>query len=509
MTENDARNALLVRAFETTASPQPPWGDDDRDWATRAAAEVEGERASADAFVARRARLAAERLSTRDASVRRTLRALAWRPWVGWALALVALALGAAGDAIGARHRINVLAPPQLALIAWNLAVYALIASRALASLAGSGPRQPGAITALLARAAHAAGLRPQANGDSSPLARFAADWARASAKLNAARVARVLHVGAIAFALGALAGLYVRGLGLEFRAGWESTFLGAPAVRAILELALGPASWLTGIALPDTARLEAMRYPESVGEPAAPWIHLYAVTVGLAVVLPRLLLAAVDRLREHRLATRFPLPLDDAYFGALVRSHRGEAVSAVAVPHVQAPSAQAVLGLRSMLVAVMGPKTQLAVRPPVAYGEEEAAAGSLAPASPSPVTTATTHAPGPAPALVVALMSSTATPEPQAQGTFVDTLSAALPPGASLLVLVDESAFAARFGEADPAAARRRAERRSAWTRFLAAHGRRPLFVDLERGEPGLAARALREAIDRPAGATAEQAIR
>lgn len=507
MTENDARDALLVRAFETTASPQPPWGDDDRDWATRAAAEVEGERASADAFVARRARLAAERLSTRDARVRRTLRALAWRPWVGWALALVAFALGAASDAIGARHRINVLAPPQLALIAWNLAIYALIASRALASLAGRVPRQPGAITALLARAAHAAGLRRETAGDSSPLARFAADWARMSAKLNAARVARVLHVGAIAFALGALAGLYVRGLGLEFRAGWESTFLGAPAVQAILELALGPASWLTGIALPDAARLEAMRYPESAGDPAAPWIHLYAVTVGLAVVLPRLLLAVADRLREQRLATRFPLPLDDAYFGALVRSHRGEAASAVAVPHVQAPSAQAVLGLRSMLAAVMGPKTQLAVRAPVAYGDEEAAAGSIALAAPSRTTT--TPAPGPVPTLVVALMSSTATPEPQAQGVFVDALAEALPPGASLLVLVDESAFAARFGEADPAAARRRTERRSAWTRFLAAHGRRPLFVDLERGEPGLAARALREALDRPAGATPEQAAR
>ena len=506
MTENDARHALLVRAFETAASPQPPWSDDDRDWATRAAAEVEGERASADAFVARRARLAAERLSAREPRVRRTLRALAWRPWVGWALALAAFALGAASDAIGARHRINVLAPPQLALIAWNLAIYALIASRALASLAGGGPRQPGAITALLARAAHAAGLRPETAGDSSPLARFATDWTRASAKLNAARVARVLHVGAIAFALGALAGLYVRGLGLEFRAGWESTFLGAPAVRAILEFALGPASWLTGIALPDAARLEAMRYPESAGEPAAPWIHLYAVTVGLAVVLPRLLLAVVDRLREQRLATRFPLPLDDAYFGALVRSHRGEAVSAVVVPHVQAPSPQAVLGLRSILAAVMGPKTQLAVRVPVAYGNEEAAAGAIALAAPSAASTPT---PAPVPALVIALMSSTATPEPQAQGAFIDALSAALPPGASLLVLVDESAFAARFGEADPAATRRRAERRSAWTRLLAAHGRQPLFVDLERGEPGPSARALREALDRPTGAASGQATR
>jgi len=491
MTEDDARNALLVRAFETAAPPPATWSDADREWASRAAAEVEGERASADAFIARRARLAAERLAATDARVRRALRALAWRPWVAWALVLVALALGAASDAIGARHRINVLAPPLLALIAWNLAVYVAITLRSLASLARRAPRQPGAIAALIARAAHAAPLQPEAGRDASPLSRFAADWARASAKLNAARVARMLHTGAIAFAAGALAGMYVRGLGLEFRAGWESTFLGAPAVQGLLELALGPASWLTGIALPDAARLEAMRFPESAGEPAAQWIHLYAVTVGLAVALPRLLLATIDRLREHRLATRFPLPLDDAYFAALARSHRGEAACVVAIAHVQAPSPQAVLGLRAMLAAVMGPKTRLEVRPPVAYGDEETAANSLARAAPA----------SPAATLVIALLASTATPEPQAQGTFVDALAAALPAGASLLVLVDESAFVARFGAAEPAAARRREERRAAWTRFLAARGQRPLLVDLERADPGLAARALREALDRLAG--------
>ena len=46
--------------------------------------------------------------------------------------------------------------------------------------------------------------------------------------------------------------------LGLEYRAGWESTFLDAARVRALLGFALAPAAWLTGIALPDVARLEA-----------------------------------------------------------------------------------------------------------------------------------------------------------------------------------------------------------------------------------------------------------
>ena len=486
MTENDARNALLVRAVETDATPQSTWTDEDRDWASRAAAEVEGEHAGADAFVARRAQLAVERLSERERSARRTLRSLTWRPWVGHAAVLLAFAIGAAADAIGAGQRVNVLAPPLLALIVWNLVVYAASALRALAALP-RGRRRASPLARLLARAAHAATAPGSTIAGRPVLARFAADWAQASAKLNAARVARVLHVAAIAFALGALAGMYVRGLGLDYRAGWESTFLEAARVRALLDFALGPAAWLTGIALPDAARLEAMRMPGSSGEPAGRWIHLYAVTVALTVLLPRLLLATLARLREHRLATRFPLALDDAYFSALVRAHRGEAASVVAVPYSHPLSPQAALGLRALLGSAMGAKTALTIAPTCAYGEEESAAAALRAAQ--------------RPTLVLALLNATATPEPQAHDVFVDTLATALPAGASLLVLVDESDFVARFGDTDPTATRRRDERRAAWTRFLASRGHRPVIVDLERTAAPLAARALREALDRQAG--------
>jgi len=492
MTEDDARRALLVRAFETAVPPHGAWTDEDRDWASRAAAEVEGERASTETFVARRARLAVERLAARDRGVQRLMRALTWRPWVGWALALAALAAGVAADAIGAGQRINVLAPPVLALVAWNLVVYAATGLRALASLSGR-PRPPGALARLLARAAHA-GVSPRGtDAGNGPLARFAADWARASARLNATRVARILHLSAIAFALGALAGMYLRGLGLEYRAGWESTFLDATRVSALLGFALAPAAWLSGIALPDAARLEAIRFPASAGEPAATWIHLYAVTTGLAVVLPRLLLAAIARLRERRLATRFPLPLDDVYFSTLARAHSGEAASVLAVPFSHPLTPQAALGLRAMLGSAMGTQTRLVVAPTLNYGDEESAAAALRP--------------GQRPTLVVALMPATATPEPQAHGVFVDSLSAAMPAGATLLVVVDESGFVARFGDTDPTASRRREERRAAWTRFLVPHGRRPLFVDLERTDAALAGRALREALDRSASPALAQA--
>ena len=73
--------------------------------------------------------------------------------------------------------------------------------------------------------------------------------------------------------------------------------------------------------------------------------------------------------------------------------------------------------------------------------------------------------------------------------------------------MVVDESGFVARFGDADPTASRRREERRAAWTRFLVPRGQRPLFVDLERTEVSLAGGALREALDRSATPALAQA--
>src|SRR5690606_4083180 len=121
-------------------------------------------------------------------------------------------------------------------------------------------------------------------SSDATVLASFARDWTRASTPLNARRLSRLLHLAAISFALGALAGLYLRGLAFEYRAGWESTFLDASSLHALLHLVLGPAAGLTGIVLPDEARIEAMRFPASTGEQAGPWIHLHAVTVALVV---------------------------------------------------------------------------------------------------------------------------------------------------------------------------------------------------------------------------------
>jgi len=477
MNESDARNVMLLRAYETLPEQDVVhWSEDDRAWATQAALQAEGEQASAAAFLARRARLAAERLSARDRGVRLAVRALTWRPWIGWLLAFLAFTAGVATDSIGPARHINVLAPPLLALLAWNLLVYVLLLAHAAARLGGAGTGGPGPLARLVARLAHTAVSARARERFALPLAAFARDWAGASATLSASRVARVLHTAAAAFAAGALSGMYLRGFALEYRAGWESTFLDASAVHAILAVVLGPAAAISGIPLPDLASLEAIRSGVSPGENAARWIHLYAVTVLLIVLLPRALLALGNLLVERRLANRFPLSLDDGYFQSIARAHHGVAAEIRIQPYSYRPSAQAALGLNALLAGVFGARAEVAIAPAVPYGGED--------------TLDSAALPGTAVALVVALFPLTATPERENHGAFIGALAARLPRATPLAVLVDESAFAQRFG------AERRSERRAAWQRMLAETGREPVFVDLEAQDRTAAERALRAAL-------------
>jgi hypothetical protein len=120
------------------------------------------------------------------------------------------------------------------------------------------------------------------------------------------------------AMALGVIAGLYARGLGLEYRATWESTFLEPPTVRAMLATFFAPGAFVTGIAIPDVARIAAIRWPAS--ENAATWLHLMAATLAVVVIGPRLLLAlsmsAIERYRRAHLVD----DLADPYFQRMLR---------------------------------------------------------------------------------------------------------------------------------------------------------------------------------------------
>ncbi|MDO4683337.1 MAG: DUF2868 domain-containing protein [Lautropia sp.] len=504
MTEHQAREALLVRAFDQ----QPPsdlWTEDDRHHASQEARRQAGANASPSTFVQTRASIALSRLERRQPGLQEAVGQLQWRPWIGPVVMLLALISGLALDAAGAGNRINILNPPLLLILGWNLLTYLVLAfnafwpgkaqiqstglARLLARLAtGQGWRSrsadlPAAVPAhTFHGSAHAAapGTSPQQAQTPHPaggvdpahqratltqqaLNTFRSGWFRLAAPLYGQKAVSLLHAAAMLFALGALGGLYLRGLAFEYRAGWESTFLNADQVSSLLHWLWGAASAVTGIPLPDATQLEAMRFPDHAGVNAAPWIHLQTLTVLLVVVLPRLGLALWHHLRARRLSQQFPLPLDDRYFKDLQRQQRGESAVAWVLPYsYTVPDGQR-QGLLQLLSQLQGGQTRLRLQPPLALGEEDDLSAPL------PALAGST--------LAVALFSLSATPEAENHATFLARLASLLPPGTPLVALVDESSFRARFGHDTS----RLDSRRSTWRRILATHSDLPpVFVDL-----------------------------
>ena len=486
MNERQAREATLLQAFESAGAASPSWTDEDRRWVDRVALEAVGSAVPADVFIAERAHHAMHRLLPKE---RATARWLERRPRLGaWCavVAVVAAGLGLFADPIGASQRINLLTPPLWGVVLWNLVVYLLLLSAPLVAMLRRRPGRPGWLRQAADRLL-GLGLRmPTSSGAAgwvrsvagragaasekpaaaiAPLTRFAALWSARSARPAALRAQALLHVGAAALAIGLIGGLYLRGLALDYRIGWESTFLSAPTVHTLLSTALAPASALSSIALPDAAgfaSLQARPGDAAGGAPAAPWIHLLAITLSLVVVVPRALLAAgcIGWLRG--LARRFALPLDEPYFQRLARLQRGAAAEIDVVPYAHTPSPQASLGLQALVAEAFGPKAAVRIAPTTAFGAEDGAA-------PAPPRAAASH--------VLMLCDLAATPEVETHGRFAGQLIEGLSPGAMFALVVDEAAFQRRFGGLRD----RMLQRRAAWSDLGTKIGRRPVFIDLD----------------------------
>lgn len=470
MDEAAARRVVLVQAFD--AADTPLWTREDAAWATRLAAQTLGPDAPLDRLLAERALHALQRLQPRERGVRRWLARPGWRwRWLLWA-ALLGLVAGLAADLLDRHQLVNILAPAAWGVVAWNALVYALLAVQALRGALHRTDQGHGLRRALL--------QWWQRVGGAGPLRAASRRWVELSAPLAVQRIAALLHVAAAALAGGLIGSLYLRGLVLDFRAGWQSTFLDAASVHQLLSAALAPAAALAGSALPDVAGVEALRV--SAAQPvatasAAPWIHLYALTLALAVVAPRLLLAAFALGRCAWRARRFTLPLDDPGLQRELQRLRGQPGVVQVCPYAQAPGAQAALGLSRLLAGELGDDVRLSFAATTAVGDEDAAAQRLQ---------------APAATLRVLLVDLAATPEDDHQGRFVRALRAAAPE-LPLLMVVDESAYRARFA----ALPERVAERRKAWRDWAAALDLRLRSAALDdlNAAPAMASAVPREA--------------
>jgi len=299
-------------------------------------------------------------------------------------------------------------------------------------------------------------------------VATFATDWTRFAAPLYAARTARILHFAAAAFATGVVVGLYLRGLAVEYRATWESTFLDPATVHALLSFALWPGSFLTGIPIPSVDAIAAIRSGgQPASENAAEWLHLLAATVAAVVIVPRIVLGLLAWALEHRRASRVKLPLNEPYFNRIVRGFKGGPVRLKVVPYSYQVPPESLGGLQTVVARTFGGSAAMVCASPVNYGDEDTLPQAALPDGSGPA---------------IALFNLAATPEAEAHGKFVEAMRTAAA-GHPVIVLIDEAAFRAR----NPGDGKRLEERRVAWRDVLDNRGISPVFVDL--AAPDLAA--------------------
>lgn len=466
MLETQAQIVLLVRAFEEADREGEVLSSYARATATRRALRVTGlakwprELADVDSSryaetVMRRARVLFESLERKIPGLRRMIRVARLGATTGPAMIVAAFIAGLGLNTLGRDRQIHLLSPPLLGILAWNFLMYVVLLTPVLTrparelrrvvpwlaerflrgalwrrlhgfSVAGGGPEEWKAIAA-------------------RALMRFAGSWNRHAGALLAARVRRTLHLAAAALVVGVIAGMYFRGLGLEYRVVWESTWLGPRAVQAILDAVLGPAAAVLGIDVPDVSTL---RGPGRGGD-ARIWIHLYAMTAGLFVFLPRTVFALVECWR-CRVRADLDIDLRDAYFRRAFTEWRGATRQIEIVPYSYAPKAATLAALKTLLHDYFGARADIREQAPLCYGGDDAGVRWIPRSSREPW--ARTVSPGvdfedpERENCHVILFNLAQPPESEVHGRFLTDLMARLEDvRGRLLVVVDTSAYRER----------------------------------------------------------------
>ncbi len=292
----------------------------------RSASQAMVSETDAAKFLVGRASLLDSKLSEQAAI---TLAVPGWIKWGGWGIALIA---GWWLAALGQEREINLLALPLIAILAWNAAIMLLSLFHGLRHQQDHTP--PPWLEKLLVRVMgnHHAEKDPRAGIRFRELA-WPVMLHRISFQLRA-----WLHIGAAILVIGSTGGMYAHGWSREYRAIWESSLLNENSTRVFFNALFAPASRITGSAIP-LDQLPDMRrrtdLPAKKSGEALPWIHLYAATLGLFVIVPRILLAMLEQYRAGRVVSHSLRSSDWLdYVGNLRASVEGDGAPASVLVH-------------------------------------------------------------------------------------------------------------------------------------------------------------------------------
>ena len=299
MTWPDYISIAKVRALEEADEPNSVWSADARRSATHEAAVKA--RGSPQRFLLKRSEELTGELRAKP--LLSSMRAPGVPSWIIGCIWLVALILGGFLAGIGQEREINLLSLPLIGILIWNITVMILSIISAL-SKPGPAP-EPSWISRLLQR------LSGHSVSQSNPVAKRAHDLFEAlitgAAMKHLALRARVwLHISAAFLALGGAVAMYARGWAHEYRAVWESTLLSESSAKVFFKGLFGPASALTGVEMPlDELPDMHRRVDQAAKNPGEgrPWIHLYAATLFLYVIFPRLLLIWLESWKSAGIA--------------------------------------------------------------------------------------------------------------------------------------------------------------------------------------------------------------
>jgi hypothetical protein len=437
-----------VRAVEETDAEGSVWDGELRREVTREAAQ---KMSDMDAFLDQRAALLAKK--GRYASIASALSFPAVPPWLvslGWAAAFV---LGWWLAALGQESEINLLALPLILILGWNAVVV-------LWSL-WPGLHKP--VTHdhdwrenLLKRFDRRTTPLPQADPWlPTATVRFRERVRGPALERLACRFRAWLHIGAALLALGSISAMYARGWSKEYRAVWESTLLNEAGATKFFRAMFSPASVVTGQGIPLDELPEMRRRPgEAARKPgdALPWIHLYAATLGLFVLIPRVLLTLLEISRAKTAVSRALGTSDwQAYAHRLRSLAEGAGAPALILTHGLAHDTAAQDRWRHWAYLHWRDVGPLAFES-VPLGGETEFVNAFVPSNPR----------------VMLVFNMAATPETEVQRALVHTLGNKLKesqnPGANLLLALDDVDLRKRWaGFGDLPA--RLAERSAAWS--------------------------------------------
>ncbi len=220
---------------------------------------------------------------------------------LGWMLACV---IGWSALRLGQESEFNLLALPLVGLIVWNavMILVSLVAEllpfkRVGIVLSPQSNRLPSWVLEAPPAPPNEEhdppepAVRERFQQLAAPLA-----WTRLQRRFRA-----WLHVAAALLAIGGCVSMYAQGWSKEYRAVWESTLLDDESASGFFSGLFAPASGFLGVEIP-IDQIPAMRRSADAitrPAPALPWLHLYAGTLILLIVLPRCLLAGLALARS------------------------------------------------------------------------------------------------------------------------------------------------------------------------------------------------------------------